>query len=389
MQVSPTSSRPLPWAATPAPPAARALFGSDEVEIGPAWTRPADAAFAPVRAGDGPLVVAARDGSVTALSPEDGTPLWTSEADQFRTPVAVEPDGTVVGMVGQHRLVALDGAEGREVWRADHKGYVSAPGVAADGTVAALLKEGGDQVVWYDGATGKPLGTRHLPRSIVTRDPVTLPDGSVLVYDSNTMVLHSLHYDPRRSGWRVPVGDLLAGDPKVADGTVFVPRAFGDVVATDPSSHRVLWKVRVGKSPSVTVGGGRVFAATADGKVTALDARSGEVAWERQVAEGALSEPALDSSGRVVVAGPDGVARGLDPATGAPCWSAHLGGTAERSLTGPGDEVFFADPAGRVVCLRPEGERAARVAASVETPEAVLLEERKVTIGGVDLPRNP
>lgn len=362
---------------------ARALLGSEAVHLGPAWTREAEASAAPSLGPDA-LVVPTRSGRVSSVNPGDGTARWSVPVPDLKGQPAVGPDGTVYAVSGDHALLALDGDDGSVRWRLEGKGFLNFPPVVApDGTLVLLVKEGGDRVRWLDPATGEKVGEREIRMGMVHRQPQVMADGTALVFDSKDYTLYAL--SPRSGGrnWRYPVGDLLSGDPRISEGTVYLPRAFGDVVAVDAATGKHRWHERIGKSPAVAAAPGAVFVTAGEGRLAALDPAAGTRLWEREVSDAPLAGPGV-SQGQVVVGGSDGVARGFDGATGDPRWTASLGGSLGRPVAGPEDEVFFSDSSGRLVGLHPTRE-AAR--AQVEEPGgSIEVAPSYVSIGGVDLP---
>lgn len=372
---------------------ARTLLGQDAVSLHPAWSRSVGAG-APPAVTPQALVVGTRDGRIEAVSPDTGEALWAVPVADMQGAPVVGPDGAVYAVSGKHQVLSLN-PDGTPRWSKDFEGWVvGPPAVGPEGTMALLVKKGGDRIFSLDAATGERRWDRHLqfPYTQVSRPPVVAPDGTILAFDGADHTLWGLDPQSGRQRWKVGVGDLLASGPTVGkDGTVYYTRAFGDVVALDPATGKGRWHSKVGASPAaVPSQEGPVFVRAEGNKVAALDPQTGGVLWDREVPDVVLTEPAVDPSGNLVVGGSDGVARALDAQTGAPRWTAALGGDLKRAVSGPEDEVFFADGSGRVMALHPQQGAAEALsqsrASGTEEGGAIQVNRVTVTIGGIELP---
>ncbi len=404
MRIQPTNQVPAHFQATTAAPEAapsqpldrtslaRGLFGEDAVVVHPVWSRSAGAASAPARSpeGHGPLVVLTREGSVQALSPETGEPLWSAPVEEASGAPVVGADGTVYVASGKHHLMALDGDDGQQRWSREFQGWlVGAPAISAEGTLGMVLKERGDQVLCLDAETGETRWQRPLQQqSMLGRSVAISPQGTILAFENADLSLRALDGHSGRTVWKFPVSDYLSGDLATGDdGSVYVSRTSGDVLALDAQDGRLMWKQKLGRSPAATAADGAVFVRSDDNRVSALDARTGQPRWQQEIKDEKLGAPGVDPEGNVVVTGSTGTARALDAESGQTRWRASLGGELSAAVAGQNDEVFFSDASGRVLGLHPaQGEVEALAAFSPDKPEARIHQgDGVVTIGGVQL----
>ncbi len=404
MRIQPTNTVPARFQAVAAAPeaapaqsldrasVARSLFDEEGVTVHPVWSRSAGAASAPARSpeGHGPVVVLTRDGSVQALSPETGEPLWSVPVEEAEGAPVVGTDGTVYVASGKHHLVALDGDDGQQRWSREFQGWlVGTPAVSAEGTLGMVLKDPSDQVLCLDAATGETRWQRPLQQqSMLARSVAISPQGTILAFENADLSLRALDGHSGRTVWKFPVSDYLSGELSLGDdGSVYVSRAFGDVLALDSQDGRLMWKQKLGKSPAATAADGAVFVRTDDNRVSALDARTGQPRWQQEIKDEKLGAPRVDPEGNVVVTGGTGTARALDAESGQTRWTANLGGGLSAAVAGQDDEVFFSDASGRVVGLHPQ-QGGLEALAGTSAPRAgagISLGNGVVSIGGVQL----
>ncbi len=371
---------------------ARGLFHGEDAVIHPAWSRSAGAVSAPARSpeGHGPVVVLTGDGSVQALSPETGEPLWSAPVEEADGAPVVGADGTVYVASGKHHLVALDGDDGQPRWSREFQGWlVGAPAVSAEGTLGMVLKEHGDQVLCLDAATGETRWQRPLQQqSMLGRSVAISPQGTILAFENADLSLRALDGQSGRTVWKFPVSDYLSGDLAVGDdGSVYVSRTSGDVLALDSQDGRLMWKQKLGRSPAASAAAGAVFVRSGDNRVSALDAGTGQPRWQQEIKDEKLGAPGVDAEGNVVLTDWSGTARALDAESGQTRWRANLGGGLSAAAAGHQDEIFFSDASGRVVGLHPR-QGCVEALATPSARQASLgirLAEGVVSIGGVQL----
>lgn len=126
--------------------------------------------------------------------------------------------------------------------------------------------------------------------------------------------------------WNVSLGggepELRLGLAPASDGErVYAASRDGDVLAIDPATGRILWRVRTKAmlAGGPGAGAGHVALGTTNGEVILLDAQSGERKWQVPVGGEVLAAPAL-SPEVVVVRTVAGVMLGLAVADGRQLW---------------------------------------------------------------------
>lgn len=173
--------------------------------------------------------------------------------------------------------------------------------------------------------------------------------------------------------WSATIGtgnsrrNRIAAAPVVAGGRVFAMDA-GAVVTALSTGGGALWQADL--TPGFDRGGGvsggglaaageRVFATTAYGEVVALEAASGKMLWRQRVDAPAVGAPAVDG-GVVYVSGRDGSAWAMDADDGKVVWQA-FGGPGKAGWLGAaaptvGDRaVYFPTNAGDLMAVLKAG----------------------------------
>jgi outer membrane protein assembly factor BamB len=316
-------------------------------------------------------IIVATNRGISALSTEDGTPMWEYVVSgRFRPQYPLEDyivsspalsEGRVlvgtmpyyyqwvdpyVGPPDEEHLMCLDGSTGEELWYVEKSSpFLSSPCVAHGKVFAALTEmlcidlETGN-IVW-DSEDKYPL---DLDKSAKER----------YVFDYSTPVLYhgilvggSVTADPGPEGqglirWQKIVfmdqytGDILrewveegflACSPAVYDGNVYLYSLDGMVRSVSFLEGKELWQTRISEPvkyetayfrlwPSPTVADGKVYIGSIEGVIHCLDAETGEVLWTYQTGGEIRSAPAV-VDGKVLISSTDGklYCFGIDPDT--------------------------------------------------------------------------
>lgn len=168
---------------------------------------------------------------------------------------------------------------------------------------------------------------------------------------------------PYRVDWVFHGRSLLEFPPALADGRLYLPTFAGLLVALDPASGRVLWRVDSGRCAwaSPAVAGGLVFqtfllrppacrAGTDDrGELVAFDAASGHVRWRVQLP--ATESSPLAANGLVWVGDWSGAVSAFDARTGRLRWRRTLDGAVKSSPALTGNRLFVATYGGSLYQL--------------------------------------
>jgi outer membrane protein assembly factor BamB len=122
--------------------------------------------------------------------------------------------------------------------------------------------------------------------------------------------------------WTWEAGEAIESSAAIANGTVFVGVASGELVALALDSGAVRWKypvnLGVGES-SPAVAGGKVFVGDLEGVFHAVHVADGTRAWTFKTGSEIKSSPVVVGT-RVLVGSYDGVLYGLNVADGSVAW---------------------------------------------------------------------
>jgi len=215
----------------------QALLAYDAQTGAIVWT---SAAVSDVRASptfaDGVLYVASFEGTLNALDPATGVPIWSAPGNCCVYDQAPVVDGgRVFQMRTDHTLTAYDANDGTPLW---------SKAAFAVGTFAAsqgmLFYNEYPNVVALDQATGAQLWAAPVVTAATTGAPA-VADGLVFVTQSNLVALNAatgavVWTAPATSGW----------GPVVANGVVYASSLNGEWDAFDERDGSLLWSVTVG-----------------------------------------------------------------------------------------------------------------------------------------------
>lgn len=164
--------------------------------------------------------------------------------------------------------------------------------------------------------------------------------------------------------WRQRVGAAIGGGPAVADGVVYVASRNSVGFAVRASDGRVLWQSSGTGSGSGVMGvsvpavqGGTVVFPFASGQLLAVERSSGLTEWSAQIAgsrggrsigfiRDVTGDPVI-AGGRVIAGTSSGRITAVDLATGLQDWSAREGATSPVAVAG--GSVFAVNDQGQLV----------------------------------------
>jgi len=180
--------------------------------------------------------------------------------------------------------------------------------------------------------SGKSAEWKHLAAPVVADGRVFTMDTDSIVsaFDANTGA-RIWHTDVTPDSDDVDIGSGdVGGGLGYADGRLFVTDNYGEALALDGKSGKILWRRSLGgpTRAAPTAAGGRVYVVTADNQLHALNMKDGSVEWTHAgLAEvtgvlGAAS-PAYET-GLVAVPYTSGEIYGLRPDNGRVLWSDTL-----------------------------------------------------------------
>lgn len=174
------------------------------------------------------LLFASLDGGAYARDRADGRERW-----RFRPSVAVHgsplvASGTAyVGTVDDGRLYAISGVTGREQWHVTTDDGIWSSPVVADGTVYV---GGGDVLYAFDAGDGTEQWQFDTGARVWSSPEL---DGDVLYVGNDAGDLYAVDRTNGTVAWHVQVGDAIVASPVVTDGTIFVADCGGTVSAIE------------------------------------------------------------------------------------------------------------------------------------------------------------
>lgn len=199
------------------------------------WTALSDVRASPTFA-DGVLYVASFDGTLYALDPQTGVPIWSASGgccvyDQ----APVVDGGKVFQMRTDHTLTAYDATNGTQLW---------STAAFAVGTLAAahgmLFFNDYPNVVALDEASGTQVWAAPVLTAATTGAPA-VANGLVFVTQSSLMALNA---NTGEVVWTAPA--VSSWGPIVANGVVYASSLNGEWDAFDERDGSLLWSTTVG-----------------------------------------------------------------------------------------------------------------------------------------------
>ncbi len=229
------------------------------------WSYPAEPErnrtfYAPPAVGDDMIVVGDYSNSLTALNPDNGSELWTFNADRRFVGGAAIGDEMVYAGTVDGELHAVDRTTGDEVWAFDV-----------------------DRDIW---------STPLLDGNTVY---VTALDRHVYALDASSGDL--LWQFPADGETTDPAMGAMAGTPTLVDGTLIFGSFNNHVYALDVDSQQIKWTYPttnwVWSSPTYDEASGLLIGGDLDGRVFALDAETGEEVWTFETGGPVVGAPVI------------------------------------------------------------------------------------------------
>ena len=308
------------------------------------YTTPYQVRNAPAIEGD-TVVVALGNGEVHAVALADGSQRWIYDAADglptYQSSLWAAPtiSGGAVFVAVQGRMAAIDLATGDERWVQELTpvypwlGSLAAVTVADGVAVANYSRD--DGMTGWSAATGTKLWEIKTGKSLAINASPVAADGELYFANSIGIVtsvdvasstqVGSNGFTPGGFDW----GYSITAAPAIADGRLFVPTQWKDLVAIDAATGVELWRATTPRGPlnfahyrsgepgfpaSPVVTGDIVWVPRPDGKLVALAAVDGSELWSTDLGAPIVSAPA-PAGDYLVVATFDGTVRAMIPAT--------------------------------------------------------------------------
>jgi outer membrane protein assembly factor BamB len=253
-----------------------------------------------------------------AWSYQAGAALWASPAADARYAVLGDEHGT---------LHAVNLADGTRAWTFDTGAPIYGAALLADG--AAFVLNDAGQLLRLDLATGTLRWRSEIGGGSVVRHP---PSPTEFSYD------------------------FTGPTPTLADGTLYVPAASGDVVALDSATGALRWRAAIGGllRNSVLVAGDRLVVGSWNGRVAALGREDGRVLWTFETGQPVTADPKLCGDA-VLVSSRNSKLYSLSLADDAVRWSRfHAGSWVESApLVANGELIIGSSDLRTVTVLDP------------------------------------
>jgi outer membrane protein assembly factor BamB len=205
------------------------VFALDPRTGAPLWERSlaSTVTSSPAFTEDGAaVIVGERAGTVTALSLDDGRPLWTFQTDDSVLSTAAIHDGRVFVGSWDNHLYALDAATGEPQWSWEAEANVTASAAVTQGLVIAGSWDW--RVAALDAATGSPRWVTSLSRDVLA-SPIT--DGRTVVVLTEDGVAWGLDLWSGEVLWDLGIGVRAVASPGAAGRDLYVLGVNGDLWA--------------------------------------------------------------------------------------------------------------------------------------------------------------
>ncbi|MDG3087242.1 outer membrane protein assembly factor BamB [Vibrio hannami] len=279
----------------------------------------------------GKLFVAARDGEVKALDPENGKLIWKTDLEGDGS---ARLSGGVTASYGKvfigsenGELITLDQETGEELWRATVVGEILARPVTDNNYVIVNTSRG--MLTALDAETGSEVWTisTEVPNLTLRGDstPNTV-SGGIFWGTANGRLAAALVARGQLI-WQQPVGTprgateidrLVDSDtsPIILGSTLYTVGYNGHLVSIDLRSGAPIWKRNYSSSSDMATDGSKIYLLTDKDHLVAVDSRSGTELWENALLENRLLTAPKIIDGYLVVGDAEGYLHWLDRESG-------------------------------------------------------------------------
>ncbi|MGI9479099.1 MAG: PQQ-binding-like beta-propeller repeat protein [Hyphomicrobiaceae bacterium] len=260
---------------------------------------------------NGRLYVSTGFGSVVALDPATGKPIWQKK---LGIPVRASPTaaGDRVFLISKGGVFfCLSGVDGSELWQFRGLPQVTSlshsPSPAVDGDVVTVPYPNGD-IVALSVADGTPLWQENLAKTRTTTSFAAMSDAAApaMVGGITYSIGHGGKFvaTQQASGerlWGLDIGGVQR--PWVAGDSVFVVDTRGQLVAVDRNAGKIRWTTqlpgtKVWSGP--VLAGGKLWLGSNKGQLIGVDATAGTIATKINVGDKVYVPPVV-AEGRLYV----------------------------------------------------------------------------------------
>ncbi|GAC1622780.1 MAG: outer membrane protein assembly factor BamB [Nevskia sp.] len=310
------------------------------------------------------LYAAAIDGSVYALNPKTGAPIWRTETkSRVISGPTVADDKVYVGTLDGD-AIALQRSSGKELWRANFRSEVGAAPVASGNVVVVRTIDGREfglsaadgSRIWSFDRTVPNLTLRGLSEPLILGNRVYtgldngklaalgLADGQ-LAWEQNISVPTGRSELERLTDIDA---DLLAGD-----NGIFVVTYGNDVALIDPIGGDSRWRRSIKSYTSMASDGKHLFVTDDDGLLWAIDADTGAAVWKQEVLKYRRLSPPAVFGNYVVVGDFKGYLHWFELSEGRLVARTHVGSAAITTApVSDGTQLYVTDSTGHVIAYQ-------------------------------------
>lgn len=259
----------------------------------------------------GKLYIATGFGTVVALDPNSGKPIWTKKLDIPIREAPTAVDGRVFVVNAESELFCLNGADGSELWTQkglpeNASALTSASPAVAGGLVFVPYPSG--EIAALDVRTGQPRWTESLGKGEVSSSGTIIGEAARPVVDREAVFAMSrggqLIATSREKGDRLWSREIAGSQtPWVAGDVLFVVDMNGKLVALNRKDGKVRWLTALpnsGRWSGPVLAGGRLWLASSKGMLVGVDAASGNVASQSDLGSPVLISPVV-AEGRMYI----------------------------------------------------------------------------------------
>ncbi|MBX2834106.1 MAG: PQQ-binding-like beta-propeller repeat protein [Micavibrio sp.] len=277
---------------------------------------------------DNMILVTAGYNEVRAISPADGSLIWTQKLPAPSRAAPTAHNGRAFVTTLDNRLLALDIAGGSILW--DYSGIAESAGIIGGASPAANT-----DIVVPVFSSGEISALR-------------LENGSVAWSDSLSYV--------RGFGGLAEISDIRAM-PVIDNGIVYAISFSGKFVAINERTGQRLWQREIGGIQTPWIAGDNIFVLSTENQLIAMSRTNGAVQWVRELPRTSgddlviLKGPVL-FGGRLVVVGSEGRVIEVNPSTGEVIRQWDAGNTIISAPVVAGGTIYFLHKDGTLEAYR-------------------------------------
>ncbi len=239
----------------------------------------------------GKLFVATGFGTVVALEPATGKPIWTKKLDIPIREAPTAADGRVFVVNSESELFCLSAGDGRELWTQkglpENAAVLTGASPAVAGNLVFVPYPSGE-VAALDVRTGHPKWTESLRKGDITSSATAIGEAARPVVDRDAVFAMSrggqLIATSREKGERLWSREITGSQtPWVAGDGLFVVDATGKLIALGRKDGKIRWLTPLpgdGRWSGPVLAGGKLWLASSKGMLVSVDAVSGSIASE-------------------------------------------------------------------------------------------------------------